>query len=63
MTYGQWLTKQPVESQEDALGVTKAKLFRDGGLTVDSFTNRNGHIYTLEQLRARDSAAFKRAGL
>ncbi|MDF1685353.1 MAG: minor capsid protein [Parvibaculaceae bacterium] len=63
MTYGQWLKRQPIEVQEDVLGVAKAKLFRDGGVGVDRFVDTSGHEYTLDELRSRDAEAFKRAGL
>lgn len=63
MTYQEWLSKRPADFQDEILGKTKGKLFRDGGLTLDRFVDRNGKSYTLDQLRARDSAAFSRAGL
>lgn len=62
-TYNSWLKKQPKEVQEDVLGATKAKLFRDGGLSVDRFVDRAGVEYTLDELRQRESSAFERAGL
>lgn len=62
-TYQGWLEKQSVERQNEVLGVTKAQLFRDGGLTLDRFVNNAGHVYTLDELRARDAAAFVKAGL
>lgn len=63
MTYPQWLAKQPRDIVEEALGPTKAKLYLKGGLKVEQFTNRQGRILSLEQLRAKDASAFKRAGL
>lgn len=62
-TYDKWLRGRSVEFQEDILGVTKAKLFRQGGLTLDKFVDRNGAEYTLDELRKRESAAFAAAGL
>lgn len=62
-SYQGWLMKQSIDRQNEVLGVTKAQLFRDGGLTLDRFVNNKGHVYTLEQLRQRDSAAFTKAGL
>lgn len=62
-TYAEWLKKQPVEVQDDVLGPTRAKLFRFGGLTLDRFVDRAGHTITLDQLRARDVAAFRQAGV
>ena len=63
VTYETWLRRQPVEFQEDVLGVAKARLFRDGGLTLDRFVDNAGREYTLDQLRQRDSAAWQRAGM
>lgn len=63
MTYGEWLRKQPAGTQDEALGPTRGKLFRDGKLPVDRFTNRQGDELTLDQLREREAEAFQRAGL
>jgi SPP1 gp7 family putative phage head morphogenesis protein len=63
LTYPEWLKRQPREVIEEALGKTKAKLFIEGGLTIDRFVNNQGVTLTLDELRARDAAAFKRAGL
>ena len=63
MTYGQWLAKQSAKRQDDILGPTRGALLRDGGLTVDKFSNDKGVWLTLDQLRVRDAAAFVRAGL
>lgn len=62
-TYQEWLIKKPSEFQNKVLGDTKGKLFRDGGLKLDRFVNRAGYEYTIDELRARDAQAFKRAGL
>ncbi len=63
ITYESWLKKKPVSFQNDVLGVTKGKLFRTGDLSLDRFVSRQGHQYTLAELRLRDSAAFAKAGL
>lgn len=63
ITYGQWLRGKPAEFQDEILGVTKGKLFREGGLTLDRFVDSKGKEYSLEELRRRDSEAFKKAGL
>lgn len=63
MSYSQWLEKQPASRQVDVLGVTKAKLFKDGGLTLDRFVDRAGKELTLDQLRERNASAFEKAGL
>lgn len=61
--YGEWLKRQPVERQNEILGPTKAKLFRDGKLPLDRFVDKSGNEYTIAQLRARHPQAFKDAGL
>lgn len=63
VTYGEWLKNKPASFQDEVLGKSKGKLFRDGGLTVDRFVDRSGRSYTLDQLRERNRAAFERAGL
>lgn len=63
-SYAEWLSRQPRALQDDILGPTRAKLFRDGGLPLDKFVNdRNGHVYTLEELARRERDAWRRAGL
>lgn len=57
-TYQDWLKKQPQEVVEEVLGKTKAKLFNDGGLTLDRFVDFKGEVYTLDELRKHESAAF-----
>lgn len=61
-SYGEWLKAQPVSVQNDILGPTRAKLFREGGLTVDRFTDSKGKVLTLEELRRRDAGAFAEIG-
>jgi len=63
MTYGQWLKDQPASVQDQVLGPKRAELFRSGGLKIDRFFNDKGQLLSLDQLRERDAAAFKRAGL
>jgi|LSQX01.1.fsa_nt_gb SPP1 gp7 family putative phage head morphogenesis protein len=62
-SYNTWLKGQSVDFQNDTLGITKAKLFREGGLNLDKFVNRNGDELTLAQLAEREAAAFRAAGL
>jgi SPP1 gp7 family putative phage head morphogenesis protein len=62
-TYSSWMKSQSKAFQEDTLGVTKAKLFRDGGVTLDKFVNRNGDELTLAQLAKRERQGFIDAGL
>lgn len=62
-TYQDFLRRQSDAFQEEVLGVTKAKLFRDGKLPLDRFIDRSGNELTLAQLMKRERAAFERAGL
>lgn len=62
-SYQEWLSKQPPDIQDDILGPTRGKLFRDGGLPLDKFTSREGDELTIDQLRERNRSAFERAGL
>ena len=63
LSYGDWLKKQPAEVQDDVLGASRGKLFRDGGLKIEAFANERGRELTLDELRARVPSAFTRAGL
>lgn len=62
-TYESWLRTQSTGFQEDVLGKTKAKLFRDGKLTLDKFVHRNGDELTLAELATKERQAFIDAGL
>lgn len=61
--YPEWLKKKPASFQDEVLGKTRGKLFRDGELPIDRFVNRNGYEYTLAELREREAEAFSRAGV
>ena len=62
-SYAEWLRRQPAAAQDDILGASKGRLLRNGGLTVDRFTDRTGRVLTLDELRRRDASAFANAGL
>lgn len=61
-TYQTWLKKKSPAFQDDVLGPTRGKLFRDG-MTLDRFVDASGNEYTLKQLRSKDATAFKKAGI
>lgn len=63
VTYQEWLKRQSPSFQDDVLGKTKGKLFRDGGLTLDKFVDRKGQSFNLRTLGQIEKAAFKKAGL
>lgn len=66
-SYFDWLKRQPKSVQIEALGPTRAKLFRDGGLSSDEFSalqlDKNFQPLTLDEMKALDPDAFKTAGL
>jgi hypothetical protein len=62
-TYAEWLKKQSAGRQDEILGATRGKLMREGGLNLDRFYNEKGKTLTLAEIRARDAAAFAKAGL
>lgn len=65
--YYEWLKTQPAAFQDDALGVTRAALFRKGGLSAAAFAklnlDKNFQPLTLDEMRKLKPNAFKRAGL
>ncbi|WGK60518.1 phage minor head protein [Halopseudomonas sp. SMJS2] len=63
ISYGPWLKSKPAAFQDEVLGPERGKLFREGGLTVDRFTDQRGKVYTLDELRKRDADAFEKAGI
>ena len=63
VTYSEFLSRQTVQFQNDVLGITKATLFRKGGLPLDKFVNRQGKELTLNQLARTEKKAFIDAGL
>jgi hypothetical protein len=60
-----FMESQPDWFLESALGKTRAKLFRKGGLPIEKFTDVMGNPLTLKQMRALDEydAYFRKAGL
>lgn len=61
--YQQFLSRQSAAFQDQVLGRTKGRLFREGGLTLDQFVDRRGNELSLKQLAATRPEAFTRAGL
>lgn len=65
--YYNWLKRQPYNFQVSTLGETRAKLFRDGGLSEERFARlnlgRNFQPLTLDQMRKLEPLAFERANL
>jgi hypothetical protein len=67
LSYFEWLKTQPASFQDQAIGPTRAKLLRDGGLSAERFSalqvDKKFSPMTLEEMRAIDPIAFKRAGI
>ncbi|RPD86280.1 phage head morphogenesis protein [Neisseria weixii] len=67
LTYYEWLKAQPEAFQVEVLGVERAKLFRDGGLSASEFSalqlDKQFRPRTLEDLRKLVPGAFRKAGL
>lgn len=51
VTYGQWIKGQSAAVQDEALGPERAKLLRSGEVPFDKFTNDQGQLLTLAELR------------
>jgi hypothetical protein len=62
-TLPEWIAKQSQERQEQVLGQRRAQLVRQGGLSVEELYDRRGQWLSLDVLKERNAAAFKRAGL
>jgi len=66
-TYYEWLKGQDAAFQDVAIGATRGKLLRDGGLGAEKFgqlnLGRNFQPLTLAQMRKLNPRAFKRAGV
>ena len=63
LSFSDWLRSKPASVQDEILGRTRGRLFRSNEIDVDRFTTNKGRVYTIEELRRRDAAAFERAGL
>lgn len=63
ISFTDWLRKKPASVQDEVLGATRGKLFRDNKMEVTGFANNKGIVYTLDELRKRNSKLFEKAGL
>lgn len=62
-SYEDWMKRQVDFTQDEILGAKRAKLFRDGGLSLDRFSDDKGKWLSLADLKKLDAEAFKRAGI
>jgi hypothetical protein len=63
-----WLRDQPESFQAEYFkqfrdGKERMQLFRQGGLSIQRFTDNNSIVYSLDELRALEPQAFERANL
>lgn len=56
--YEDWLRGQPQSVQVEVLGAERARLFREGRLSLDRFVDRRGREWTLDELKRREAQAF-----
>lgn len=59
-TYNDFLRRQSASFQDEVLGKTKGKLFREGGLELQNFVDRDGNELTLRQLEKTRPEAFRK---
>ncbi len=59
VTYPEWLKGQPAAFQNEVLGPTRARLFRQGKVAGDRFVNNQRQTLTLEQLRRREGLTLE----
>jgi hypothetical protein len=57
-TYSEWLNRQSDARKIEVLGPVRAQLLKDGKLDLEDFYSPTGEWLTLDQMRARDAAAF-----
>lgn len=63
-SYGPWLRRQPAAFQDEVLGPSRGRLFRQGKLEVSKFVDLStGEEFTLDELRRREPDAWRAAGL
>ena len=66
-TYYSWLKGQPKAFQEEAIGVSKSKLLRDGGLSAEQFAkqslNRNFEPLTMAEWKKKNPVIFAEADI
>ena len=62
-TYEAWFRRQPSSFQTEVLGPSRARLFREGRLSIGRFVDDSGRTLTLDELRRLEPLAFERAGI
>ncbi len=54
VTYGEWLKGQPASIQDEVLGQTRGRLFRDEGFKIGQFVDDRSRPITLAELRMKE---------
>lgn len=57
-TYSEWLNRQSDARKIEVLGPARYQLLKDGKLDLEDFYSPTGEWLTIDQLKARDAAAF-----
>lgn len=60
ITFDEWLGGQSKDVQKEVLGATRQQLFTEGKMKIGSFTDDQGKVYNLDQLKERHRATFSR---
>lgn len=58
-SFAQWFDSLPERFQREWLGPARFQLYKDGGYSIDRFTDPRNREYTLEELRAQDASTFR----
>ena len=62
-TYELWLKRQSRAFQTEVLGVARARLFREGRISIGRFVDEQGRTLTLAQLRKLEPMVFEDLGI
>jgi len=53
MTYYEWLNRQSADVQREAVGPSRFRMWKEGGVRPERFYRDDGYTYTLDDLRSR----------
>jgi hypothetical protein len=63
LTYPQWLKQQSAAIQDEVLGATRGRLFRNGQVKIDQFVNNAHEVLPLAELIKKERAVFAALGI
>ena len=58
-TFSSWFANQDAAFKKEWLGPSRYKLYTEGKLPLERFSDPRGKIYTLDELRQRDAETFR----